>query len=47
LIVLSATIHGPVNGRLNSKANKKQWAKLQENLAAMSSNSQHVTAKGE
>jgi pimeloyl-ACP methyl ester carboxylesterase len=44
LIVLSATIHGPINGILNSKSNKEHWAKLQKDLSAMSTNSQHVIA---
>ena len=44
LIVLSATIHGPMNCKLNSKENKKQWAKSQEELSAMSILSQHITA---
>ena len=44
LIVLSATIHGPISGSLNSKLNKKHWAKLQEDLSAMSTNSQHIVA---
>lgn len=44
LIVLSATIHGPINGALNSKSNKKQWARLQEELTAMSTDSQQVIA---
>lgn len=44
LIVLSATIHGPINGILNSKSNKKQWAELQKKLSTMSTNSQQVIA---
>jgi pimeloyl-ACP methyl ester carboxylesterase len=42
LIVLSATIHGPISSSLNSKLNKKHWAKLQEDLSGMSTNSQHI-----
>jgi len=44
LIVLSATIHGPINGALNSKSNKKQWARLQEELTALSTDSQQIIA---
>lgn len=44
LIVLSATIHGPINGKLNSEINKKRWANWQEKLSAMSTESQHITA---
>lgn len=44
LIVLSATIHGPKAGKLNSKANQEQWAILQEGMSKMSDRSQHITA---
>ena len=44
LIVLSATIHGSKTSIYNSKANQELWAKFQENLSHLSTDSQQITA---